>query len=259
MTLVRTMTEGSLAPTGLPGFTAQFLAITEMAAVVGGRLACGGAGPALHIHPCDQYYVVTEGTMRLRLGPEVVDVPAGSFAVIPAGIPHCNWNDEDPDEVHIELLAPMVRPGLQHFTFVDSSEPAPEVTRRGYVVDVAGRAAMPDQRWTGATRRVVTAPEDPGLHVAAIDVEDEGWLGEARVTDADQLLLVVEGRLEAAVGGREPQPIPVGSVLLLGAGVVHRLHAPKGGARFLEVTTAAGATEAAHVVTLERTDRVLLR
>lgn len=52
-------------------------------------LAAGFAGPKLHFHRAtfDIFYVI-EGTMRFRIGEQLVEAPAGSFVLVPPGFPH---------------------------------------------------------------------------------------------------------------------------------------------------------------------------
>lgn len=47
------------------------------------------AGPPPHVHADrDHAFYVLEGIVRLVIGAETVDAPAGAFAYVPAGVPH---------------------------------------------------------------------------------------------------------------------------------------------------------------------------
>jgi Cupin domain len=60
------------------------------------RVPPGYHGPKLHTHSVDQIYFVVSGSMRVQVGTQVSTV----MVLIPAGTPHCNWNDGTEDEQH---------------------------------------------------------------------------------------------------------------------------------------------------------------
>ena len=47
-----------------------------------------GAMPALHAHPAEEAYLVTEGSLLLHVGRRAVLLEAGDAHVVPAGVPH---------------------------------------------------------------------------------------------------------------------------------------------------------------------------
>lgn len=47
-----------------------------------------GAGPALHVHPYDEVFIVQLGKARFFVGDEVIDASAGDTVLGPAGVPH---------------------------------------------------------------------------------------------------------------------------------------------------------------------------
>jgi mannose-6-phosphate isomerase-like protein (cupin superfamily) len=47
-----------------------------------------GQGPALHLHPYPEVFVVQEGTAAFTVAEEEVVVPAGNVVVVPADTPH---------------------------------------------------------------------------------------------------------------------------------------------------------------------------
>jgi mannose-6-phosphate isomerase-like protein (cupin superfamily) len=47
-----------------------------------------GTGPALHVHPYDELFVVLEGRGRFYVGDAVIDAQAGEVVLGPKGLPH---------------------------------------------------------------------------------------------------------------------------------------------------------------------------
>jgi quercetin dioxygenase-like cupin family protein len=47
-----------------------------------------GEGPALHVHPYDEIFTITEGHARFTVGTQVIDAEAGDVVLGPANIPH---------------------------------------------------------------------------------------------------------------------------------------------------------------------------
>ena len=47
-----------------------------------------GTGPALHVHPYDEVFVVQQGRARFFVGDQVIDADAGEIVLGPAGLPH---------------------------------------------------------------------------------------------------------------------------------------------------------------------------
>jgi mannose-6-phosphate isomerase-like protein (cupin superfamily) len=237
MKYLRAVDDSAYQSTGLPGFDAQFLAVTESAAVVMGRIGCGGAGPALHIHPCDQYYFMCSGRMRIRLGHEVQDAGPGSLVCIPAGVPHCNWNDGPVPEVHLELLAPTTRPGQPHFTFVDAVDDVPPVSRKAYVSTLSEPGdSVPDTN--GKQRRQLSHSEPATASLRATVVESASRTGQEQfqVSSADQLAFVLDGAMEVSLGPGDPSVATAPCLVIIPAGVPHRLrNAAAGTVRYLEI------------------------
>ena len=69
-----------------------------------------GKGTGLHIHTFDQFYFVLSGTMHLQVGREVQTVDPFSYVLLPAGIPHRNWNEGPEMERHLAVLVPEMLP-----------------------------------------------------------------------------------------------------------------------------------------------------
>jgi quercetin dioxygenase-like cupin family protein len=47
-----------------------------------------GEGPALHVHPYDEIFTITEGRARFTVGEKTIDAEAGDIVLGPANIPH---------------------------------------------------------------------------------------------------------------------------------------------------------------------------
>lgn len=95
--LVGVPAESKLAPAG-----------TDLALAEWTTPGAHGAAPEyqapLHIHHHDdEAWYVLEGRLRLRVGEEEHDVPAGSAIIAPRGRPHTFWNP-DPDPVRYLIV-----------------------------------------------------------------------------------------------------------------------------------------------------------
>lgn len=98
-------------PQGLPGLAMSDLVKNSNAVMRLFRIEPGGAGPGTHIHEFDQYYMVLEGVLQVEVALERHEVSAGSLVVLPAGVPHRQWNEGPDREMHIALIAPAPREG----------------------------------------------------------------------------------------------------------------------------------------------------
>ncbi len=47
-----------------------------------------GEGPALHVHPYDEIFTITEGRARFTVGDRTIDAEAGDIVFGPANVPH---------------------------------------------------------------------------------------------------------------------------------------------------------------------------
>jgi mannose-6-phosphate isomerase-like protein (cupin superfamily) len=70
------------------------------------RVPPGGASPGLHVHRFDQIYYVIQGQMELEIGFQRHTVEPHTLVVIPAGMPHRNWNSSSEPEYHLNLRVP---------------------------------------------------------------------------------------------------------------------------------------------------------
>jgi mannose-6-phosphate isomerase-like protein (cupin superfamily) len=87
----------------VPEIAAQRLAGTALAPadsrlVLAEWTAQGSAGDEpvyqapLHKHPEDEAWYVLEGTLRVRAGEHVHEIPAGGAVIVPGGTAHTFWN-----------------------------------------------------------------------------------------------------------------------------------------------------------------------
>jgi quercetin dioxygenase-like cupin family protein len=75
-------------------------------------------GPGAHSHPEDDIFYVLAGTMSVLAGDQWIEVPAGSFVLIPGGITHDFENRSD------------LRAGVLNFYAPGTFEPhMPEISR----------------------------------------------------------------------------------------------------------------------------------
>ena len=94
----------------IPGFKQGWLANRDSGAVHAGiyiaEMAPSGAGPQLHIHDFDQFYFVLEGTLNVQIGFDEHAVGPNTLVVLPAGVPHRQWNASAEPELHAAILVP---------------------------------------------------------------------------------------------------------------------------------------------------------
>ena len=63
-------------------------------------------GPASHVHPFDQIYFVTKGTMTVQYGLTHYEAGPNSLVLLPMGVVHSNLNNGSTVESHITLIIP---------------------------------------------------------------------------------------------------------------------------------------------------------
>jgi mannose-6-phosphate isomerase-like protein (cupin superfamily) len=76
------------------------------AAVYLAEVPAGKAGPPLHVHEFDQFYFVLQGTLSVEIGLKRYDMPPGHLVVLPAQVPHRQWNEQGETEQHLTILVP---------------------------------------------------------------------------------------------------------------------------------------------------------
>jgi mannose-6-phosphate isomerase-like protein (cupin superfamily) len=112
--LVKPLSEVEFDP-ALPGFSLQRMLQrpqgSEHLALYVGSVEPGGAGPNTHIHQFDQFYYVLDGTMNCEIGLDSFTAERHTLVVLPAGVPHRQWNEGTETERHITLIAPEPQDG----------------------------------------------------------------------------------------------------------------------------------------------------
>jgi mannose-6-phosphate isomerase-like protein (cupin superfamily) len=76
----------------------------------------GGAGPPAHVHTFDQFFYVLDGMMTVQIGLDRHVAGPHTLVVLPAGVPHAQWNEGPDVERHVALLAPEPELGSQSGT-----------------------------------------------------------------------------------------------------------------------------------------------
>lgn len=184
----------------------------------------GGCGPGLHYHRVDQIYYMVSGSTNVRLGDEEYVAGPGSLVFIPAGLPHCNWNDGPGAETHFEIIVPAPSPVQPIVHFVDNVADVPvedRTERRGYVVsaqDVETSEPMPGFRMTP-----LASPASGSDHIVISLAEvDAGKSGPGtHIHEFDQYYFVLEGELTVEVAMKR-QTVAANTLVVLPAGVPHR-------------------------------------
>lgn len=64
-----------------------------------------GRGPALHLHPYAEVFVVQGGSLTFVVGEETVEATAGQVIVVPAGTPHKFTNTGAEVAHHVDIHA----------------------------------------------------------------------------------------------------------------------------------------------------------
>lgn len=84
---------------------------------------CTGAPPPMHVHEREEetFYVLS-GSINLYVGDEVHAAEAGSFCVVPRGLPHSFTSTSDEPARMLVIVSP---PGFEEF-FVEVEEQFPE-------------------------------------------------------------------------------------------------------------------------------------
>ncbi|MFF2324421.1 MULTISPECIES: cupin domain-containing protein [unclassified Streptomyces] len=94
----------------MPGFRLQPLAdpVTGSVRTVVNyaELEPGSAGPGTHVHDFDQYYLVLEGELTVEVALEKHQVGPDTLVLLPAGVPHRQYNEGPGVEKHLAVLAP---------------------------------------------------------------------------------------------------------------------------------------------------------
>ena len=75
------------------------------------RTPAGGGSPeGRHTHAVDQIFFILAGVMNVEAGADRFEAGPGSLVVLPAGVPHRNWNDGAVATIHLAIAAPAPDP-----------------------------------------------------------------------------------------------------------------------------------------------------
>ncbi|ORW24380.1 cupin domain-containing protein [Mycobacterium palustre] len=224
MDFVRPLSEGRAFDTGYPGYHAQILWFNEGATMIASYIQEGGCGPDLHYHHCDQVYFLTEGHMNVRLGEDTHSIGPNTLVFIPAGLPHCNWNDGPGTELHFEMLAPTPVVGAPVAIPVSSAAEIPPDRRaalEGFVLTVDPGSLLEAKP---GFRIQLLIDQDNGSANAALmyaEVDPGGGGPGTHVHEFDQYYLVLEGTLTVEVA-LHIHHVEAPALAVLPAGVPHR-------------------------------------
>ena len=218
-TFVRQVRLDAAADTGYPGYRGVIAASPESAIAIGCWIETGGSGPSLHLHACDQFYVFLAGHTTVQLGNDVHEAGAGDVIFIPAGLPHCNWNNSGAQEHHLEFFVPGIRPGLPMLTALTSVDEVPTPVVAPYTRAIGTGPSSS----AGASTRWTIADEASGVRSARIDTVELAECeapSDPQVLDIDHLMFVLDGRLTVAIAGQDTVCDPQ-SLIVIPAGVAH--------------------------------------
>jgi mannose-6-phosphate isomerase-like protein (cupin superfamily) len=91
------------------------------------EINAGSAGPDTHIHEFDQYYLVLDGELTVELALEK-HVVSRELVVVPAGVPHRQYNTGAVTERHLSVSAPPPEPGKPWDRGVDVTANGHDIT-----------------------------------------------------------------------------------------------------------------------------------
>jgi mannose-6-phosphate isomerase-like protein (cupin superfamily) len=77
------------------------------------RLDDGASGPGLHLHRFDQFYFVLEGELTVGVAGEQYAVGRHELAILPAGVPHRQWNESGAEAKWLTMNLPEPEAGVR--------------------------------------------------------------------------------------------------------------------------------------------------
>ena len=223
MDFVRSLDQEKSFDTGFPGYTVQILAQQESSLFLASTIQEGGRGPELHYHESDQIYFLLRGNMTVRLVDEVHRITPGTLVHIPAGLPHCNWNEGPGPETHLEAIIPMPSFGQDVAHIIDTPSDVPpehRTTQPGTVTSID-----PDQLAEPLPGFRMAPLVDPGMGVDRMTINyaevEPGNSGPGvHVHRFDQFYFILEGEFTVDVG-LDHHVIGPDNLVRLPAGVPH--------------------------------------
>jgi mannose-6-phosphate isomerase-like protein (cupin superfamily) len=223
MEYVRPVDFGAFRPTE---FHSQFIG-DDKSDVTSCTLICtrvppGTGTPSVHIHTGDQFYYILKGEMNLHLGDNHLTAGAGDLIFIPQSVPHRNWNSSNDEEIHFELIAPGIPPGMARSYRIGDPDPNAQLKPMKsdhYIRHIDQSKFNPSEfstivmadRTTGSMHcrinlvRIPPKKSGPGMHVHTFD----------------QFYYVISGTMQLEIGGQKHDAGP-NTYVVLPAGVPHR-------------------------------------
>lgn len=245
MRYVRPVDKAELLPTGHPGLQARLLSNQESAMIFDATVCDGGRAAGLHYHHRDQIYFQRYGTMTVQLGSDVHRIGANTLVYIPAGLPHCNWNEGPGDEGHLEVIAPATQIGapLAHMVETPDRVP-PDWAPRGSAAIVRAEDERLADSATGDRRHGLIGATTTGVvDVDYVEIAARTGWHDTRIYRVDKNYFVLSGRLDFEIALTSESTGP-NTLVSLPAGVPHRIsNNSPAAARLLDVTTAAGESD----------------
>lgn len=223
MQFIRSFDDANTVDTGFPGYRAQILSHLESAVMINSHIEQGGCGPGLHYHHVDQLYFLLRGHMTVQLGTSEHEVDAGTLVVIPAGLPHRNWNDGPGSETHFEMIIPAPSPLSPIAHFVDSVDDVPAQWRTDHPGRLERIAAERMKNLLPGFRMQPLMDSSSGIDSALVmyaEVEPGGAGPGTHIHEFDQYYLVVEGELTIEVA-LQKHTVGPDTLIVLPAGVPH--------------------------------------
>lgn len=200
------------------GYRGRVMYSGESCILIGTKVPAGVEGPDTHTHTSDQIYFVLEGEISIRLGSEVCTAKKNSVIVIPAGVPHHNWNAGSADEVHLEIIAPG---GLSMRRPLTESTSSTDARGLPYFIAKADETKFSAVDRMSSDRLVTRERGSQHVHIYLANVPPGVGGPSLHVHQFDQFYFVVEGELNVQVG-LDHFVVPPNHLVVLPAGVPHR-------------------------------------
>lgn len=224
MHYVRPLDEAEVLPTGHPGLQAKLLSHQESAMIFGASVCDGGRAAGLHYHHRDQIYFQLSGTMTAQLGSQVHQVGPDTLVYIPAGLPHCNWNEGPGDEGHLEVITPATQIGAPLAYMVDTPDLVPaEWTPRGPAAIIEADIASKTESTDGERRHgLIGLTTTTSIGIDYVEIASGAGWRDTRIHQADRHYFVLDGCLDFEIA-LMPHRVGPDTLVSVPAGVPHRI------------------------------------
>lgn len=242
---VRPVDEAEPLPTGHPGLTAKLLSHQESAMVFSATVRDGGRAAGLHYHDRDQVYFQLCGTMTARLGDDVHRIEPHTLVYIPAGLPHCNWNEGPGDESHLEMIVPATQLGapLAHMLEAPGQVPPDSAPHGSAVIVTATGAHLVESTSDDRRHSLIGSSTTSSLNIDFVEVPSQTGWHDTCIHQVDKHYFVLAGQLDFEIALTSHSAGP-NTLVSLPAGVPHRIfNTGREDEMHLELTTAVGASE----------------